>query len=183
MRHLLTLLTVLLLAAASAEARGGGRGGFSRGGAARGGVSRGGFRASNPRGFASRAAAGRVRASAARSPRASFGTAARGVSSRSRATFGTARRAAAAADAPPPNFSKPGALIRTEGQLPVYSDPGNARTHSVEGGGFIAQDAGAARDAARSPGVTFGTPDGAPASTSAGGNGATANGPAFDPSF
>jgi hypothetical protein len=81
----------------------------------------------------------------------------------------------------PPNYTKPGALIRSEGQLPVYSDPGNARTHSVDGGGFIAQDPSKARDSNRSPGVTWGPADthgGAP-SSGAGGNGVTANGPAL----
>lgn len=50
----------------------------------------------------------------------------------------TARRAGETA---PAAWSKPGALVRTEGQLPVYSDPGNARIHGVDGGGFIGQAA------------------------------------------
>lgn len=82
----------------------------------------------------------------------------------------------------PPNYTKPGALIRSEGQLPVYSDPGNARTHSVEGGGFIAQESGKARDSNRSPGVTWGRPDTMPGAAPAGSSaisagGVTANGP------
>ncbi|MFI5345441.1 MAG: hypothetical protein ACHQ51_03615 [Elusimicrobiota bacterium] len=80
----------------------------------------------------------------------------------------TARARGVGADAPP-NYSKPGALIRTEGQLPVYSDPGNAGTHAVEGGGFIAQDSRRSQDSNRGPGVAWGAPDRAP--TASGGSG------------
>lgn len=81
--------------------------------------------------------------------------------------------------APPPYFNKPGALIRTEGQLPQYSDPGNARTHSVEGGGFVDIDQRKARDSNRGPGVTLGAPDTRPSTNgSTGGMTITANGPA-----
>ncbi len=81
--------------------------------------------------------------------------------------------------APPPEYSKPGALIRTAGQLPVYSDPGNARTASVEGGGLITIDQSKAHDAARSNGVTYGAPDtrpGANPTSGAGGSAVTSNG-------
>lgn len=96
-------------------------------------------------------------------------------------------RAAArrAQDSPPPNYSKPGALIRTEGQLPVYANPGNAGTHSVEGGSFVNIDPRRAKDVGRAPGISWGAPDTPPSgnpasgSGSAGGNGVTANGPAI----
>lgn len=66
-------------------------------------------------------------------------------------------------NAPPPNYSKPGALIRTEGQLPVYTDPGNARTFGVDGGGFITKiEEGRAVDVGRAPGMKYGAPDKAP---------------------
>jgi hypothetical protein len=143
MKRLSLALAALLFAAASAGARGR-VSTHSRGTAARG--------------FARRVA-----------PRAGFRARVFSSRSASAARRGVARNSGGTAQTPPPNFSKPGALIRTEGQLPVYSDPGNARTHSVDGGGFIGPP-----------------PSGAPAAV-AGGNGATVNtparGPVFDPSF
>jgi hypothetical protein len=85
-----------------------------------------------------------------------------------------------------PAWATIGAKIISEGQQPVYSNPGNGGTHSVEGGGFIAMDQGHANDVGRGPGVTWGAPDRAPSSGSGGGgggSGASSNGPAFDPSF
>lgn len=108
----------------------------------------------------------------------------RGVVQRGSAAHrrGAVRRATGdQTDAPPPYFDKPGALIRTEGQLPVYSDPGNARTHSVEGGGLVDIDQRKARDSGRAPGVHWGAPDTRPPvnpGSGAGGNAVTANGPA-----
>jgi hypothetical protein len=114
------------------------------------------------------------------------GQALRGVRSPS-ARRGVTRRAGrsrkASGDTVPPNYTKPGALIRSEGQLPQYSDPGNAGTHSVDGGGFIAQDPKRSRDLGASGGVTWGKPDTPPGGNAngsgsrAGGNGVTANGP------
>jgi hypothetical protein len=209
-----SLLAALVLAVSPAFARGGhggfvrggaARGGVVHGGAARGGTSRGGFvHGGAARGPAVRSF-GTISSSRAAAPRATFGSAARGwgpSASRSasgfgprsssgfasRSSFGFGSRLAlsrrATDDAPPPNYSKPGALIRTEGQLPVYSDPGNARTFSVEGGGFIAQEAAKSRDAARAPGVAWGAPDTPPSvnptsGAGAGGGGVTANGPAI----
>jgi len=37
----------------------------------------------------------------------------------------------------PPNFSKPGAWIRSEGQQPTYTKTNDATTHQIEGGSFI----------------------------------------------
>jgi len=85
-----------------------------------------------------------------------------------------------AQDSPPPNYSKPGALIRTEGQLPIYTDPGNAGAHSVEGGSFVDIDPRRAKDVGRAPGIAWGAPDTPPSANptgAAGGNGVTANGP------
>lgn len=84
--------------------------------------------------------------------------------------------------APPAYLSKPGALIRTEGQQPKYADPGPARALTVEGGGFIDIDARRARDVGRAPGVRWGAPDKAPSTNGdegAGGSAVTANGPAI----
>jgi len=81
----------------------------------------------------------------------------------------------------PPNFDKPGALIRSEGQLPRYADPGNARAHSVEGGGLVDIDQKKARDVGRAPGIAWSAPDTPPSvnpTSRAGGTAVTANGPA-----
>ncbi|MFI5345438.1 MAG: hypothetical protein ACHQ51_03600 [Elusimicrobiota bacterium] len=103
----------------------------------------------------------------------------KGVMSKKR---GAGIRRAAQADAPPPNFSKPGALIRTEGQLPTYTATNDARTTSVEGGTFISQDPRRTVDSNRGPGVTWGAPDKAPSANQGSGSGAggsaiVANGP------
>jgi len=80
---------------------------------------------------------------------------------------------------PQPEYSKPGALIRSEGQLPVYTDPGNATTHAVEGGGFVAQDPRYARSLG-GQGISYGPADKMPGTNpstgGAGGNGVTSNG-------
>jgi hypothetical protein len=110
----------------------------------------------------------------------------RGVMSATGGTGGSSGGSTGGADTtPPPNYTKPGALIRTEGQLPAYSDPGNARTTSVEGGSFVDIDPRKAKDVARAPGVAWGAPDTPPTVNpttgggGAGGNGVTANGPAI----
>ena len=85
----------------------------------------------------------------------------------------------------PPNFSKPGALIRTEGQQPKYAEASPTRTHTVEGGSFIAIDARKAQDVGRTPGLTVGpkdTPPSANTGSAAGGNSITPNS-GFDPAF
>lgn len=131
------------------------------------------------------AAAAAAMAAAGAASGSSAGQAVRGVKRHS-AKRGVAKSSSRKADgdAPPPNYSKPGALIRTEGQLPIYTDPGNAGTHSVEGGGFVDIDPRRAKDVGRSPGVAWGAPDTPPSANptsggGAGGNGVTANGPAI----
>lgn len=81
-----------------------------------------------------------------------------------------------------PAWATPGALIRTAGQPPAYSNPGNGGLLSVEGGGFISIDQSRANDVGRSLGLTWGAPQRASTRTG-GGSGASSNGPAFDPSF
>ena len=83
---------------------------------------------------------------------------------------------------PPPNYSKPGALIRTEGQLPTYTATNDATTHAVEGGTFVSQDPRHTTNS-NGVGVTWGAPDKAPTAnpgsgsgSSAGGNAITSNG-------
>ncbi len=106
----------------------------------------------------------------------------RGLGARAAAdTGGSTGGTSGGATQTPPNYSKPGALIRTEGQLPQYSNAAPARQHAVDGGGFVALDQSKAKDAGRSPGVTWGQPDTLPPATpdsggAAGGNGVTANG-------
>lgn len=207
------LAGLVLLLASAAHARGGGRGvmggrGGARGGGGRGFVAgRGAVRAA-PSGGRSTGSSGWTAPSASRGGSVTRGSAVMGrrSSSGGRASFagGVARSGgtfrafgrrvdstpsggstggSGSQDAPPPYFYTPGALIRTAGQLPVYSDPGNAGTHSVEGGGFVAMDAAQARSLGGT-GVGFGRPDARPSSGGgAGGNAVTANGPAFDPSF
>jgi hypothetical protein len=91
-----------------------------------------------------------------------------------------AKKLSADAGTGAPAWATPGAMIRSAGQQPVYSDPGNGGVHSVNGGGFIAMDQSRANDVGRSPGITWGAPSRAAAG---GGSGASSNGPAFDPSF
>ncbi|MDE2491866.1 MAG: hypothetical protein KGM24_13555 [Elusimicrobia bacterium] len=81
---------------------------------------------------------------------------------------------------PPPNFSKPGALIRTAGQLPKYEAASGGGTHAIDGGGFVASNPADSHDVGRSPGVAWGRPDtppGANAGSVGGNNGAAYNGP------
>jgi hypothetical protein len=73
-------------------------------------------------------------------------------------------------DSPPP-YAAPGAMIRTAGQPPVYSNPGNGGTHSIEGGGFIAIDDRRAQDVARGPGVSWAPPDSKQGANAASGGG------------
>ena len=88
--------------------------------------------------------------------------------------------AATTPSAPPP-YATPGAKILSAGRQPLYSDPGNGGTHSVEGGGFIAIDQSRAHDVGRTPGISWGprdTPPSANSHSGAGGTGASSNGPA-----
>ena len=91
-----------------------------------------------------------------------------------------ARRAALGSETTPqPEYTKPGALIRSEGQLPQYAETHDATTHAVEGGGFISQDPNHSL-ALGGKGVSFGPADKMPGATPstgrAGGNGVTSNG-------
>lgn len=70
----------------------------------------------------------------------------------------------------PPHFSKPGALIRTEGQQPQYAKAEAARTHAVEGGSFIDIDNGKAQDIARAPSLQWGPKDTLPTVNPVSGN-------------
>lgn len=72
---------------------------------------------------------------------------------------------------PPPYFSKPGALIRTEGQQPKYTDAAPARTHTIEGGSFINIDDRKALDVGRAPGPHQGPKDTLPSSNPGNGGG------------
>lgn len=57
----------------------------------------------------------------------------------------------------PPNFSKPGALIRTTGQQPVY-EKAETRTHTVDAGEIVLNSR-KARDSNRAPSVQHGPKD------------------------
>lgn len=59
----------------------------------------------------------------------------------------------------PPNFSKPGAWIRSEGQQPTYAQATPARSHTVEGGSFVDINNSKGQDVGRSPGVHQGPKD------------------------
>ena len=176
MKNFMLVLCALLFAAPFAGARGSGRG-FSG-------------RSSGGRGFSGARASGFSRPLT----RPSFGTAARPSASRSvgRATFHaaalsktpTTRRISADTGTSTPAYAVPGAKIISAGQQPVYSDPGNGGTHSVEGGGFIAIDQSKANDVGRGPGITWARPDSTMSSGSGGGgSGGSSNGPAFNPAF
>lgn len=83
-----------------------------------------------------------------------------------------------AADPPPPNFDKPGALIRTTGQLPLYEKT-TVGTHTVDAGEIVLNER-KARDVGRGPSIQIGTKDilPPPNPTSSGGSygsGASAN--------
>lgn len=58
----------------------------------------------------------------------------------------------------PPNFSKPGALIRTTGQLPKYEKAEDARTHTVDAGEIVMNKRKAV-DVGRAPVVQQGPKD------------------------
>lgn len=76
---------------------------------------------------------------------------------------------------PPPYYSKPGALIRTEGQLPKYEAANNGGTTSVEGGGFVQIDQSKAVDVAKAPGIAWAPPDGQVRVNSGAGSGSGAS--------
>jgi len=59
----------------------------------------------------------------------------------------------------PPNFSKPGAWIRTEGQQPTYTKTNDATTHQVEGGSFIDIENSKAQNVDRGQGLHTGPKD------------------------
>ena len=102
--------------------------------------------------------------------------------------FWTGRGAVGPSDAPapapsteeaPPNYSKPGALIRTTGQQPVY-EKAETRTHTVDAGEIVFNKR-KGFDVARAPSVQQGPKDTPPppnpisGGNSAYGNGASAN--------
>ncbi len=107
----------------------------------------------------------------------------RGVTSTSRMggkAFWGGRKVGGDAPAPeeaPPHFSKPGALIRTTGQAPVYEKAETARTHTVDAGEIVLSNA-KAFDVGRAPSVQIGPKNTLPPPVSGGngyGTGATAN--------
>lgn len=112
-----------------------------------------------------------------------------GGSRRSGKTFWGGRNMGAPAPAPapeeaPPHFSKPGALIRTTGQAPVYEKAEAPRTHTVDAGA-IGLSKHKTVDMARSHGLRVGPKDTLPPpnpGTGGGyGTGASANsGPTTD---
>jgi hypothetical protein len=190
MRHLLHACAVLALAAGSSSAAGHGGGGSHAGGGGgfAGHAGGGGFVGhSGGRGFAGGSRSGGSGGFGhfaslgaggsrgfARATRSSAGSSFFPSATRTTRGFGASRSLVrkAGSDDVPPNYSKPGALIRTEGQLPTYTAASGATTHAVDGGGFI------------------GAPAGAGPAPSAGGTGITenaprvaSNAPAFDPSF
>ncbi|MDO8757619.1 MAG: hypothetical protein Q7J64_06395 [Elusimicrobiota bacterium] len=78
----------------------------------------------------------------------------------------------------PPHFSKPGALIRTTGQAPVYAKAEDARTHTVDAGSIVLSkhkifDVGKAPSVQVGPKDTLPPPN--PVSGGNYGTGATAN--------
>lgn len=87
----------------------------------------------------------------------------------------------AAAEEAPPNFSKPGALIRDTGQQPVYEKT-TTRTHTVDAGEIVMNDRKAV-DVGRAPSLQIGPKDTPPPPNpgtwggSYSGNGAAANSP------
>ncbi|MBI2385485.1 MAG: hypothetical protein HYV14_05655 [Elusimicrobia bacterium] len=112
----------------------------------------------------------------------------RGVRRGGKAFWSGGRSAVGPADAPapvpgaeeaPPNYSKPGALIRTTGQQPVY-EKAETRTHTVDAGEIVFNKR-KGFDAGRAPGVRQGPKDTPPppnpvtGGSSAYGNGAAAN--------
>lgn len=104
----------------------------------------------------------------------------------------------------PAYATKPGALIRTEGQQPQYANAAPAREHKIDGGSFITIDDKKALDVGRSRGPHEGpkdaaaTPNAASGSRTRSGNSVTPNsggdnghghdngfggGTGFDPAF
>lgn len=64
----------------------------------------------------------------------------------------------AGAEEAPPNFSKPGALIRTTGQQPKYEKAEDARTHTTDAGEIVFNNRKGS-DVGRAPGVRQGPKD------------------------
>lgn len=91
---------------------------------------------------------------------------------------GAAPAPAPTAEEAPPHFSKPGALIRTTGQAPVYAKAEDARTHTVDAGAIVLSkhkmfDVGKAPSVQVGPKDTLPPPN--PVSGGNYGTGATAN--------
>ena len=186
MKNITLILSVLIFAATLADARGGGGRGGSSGG-------RGGFAAARGAAAGARGSSGGYGGFSRALSRPTFGratafhAAARPSflpsASRTRAVGAKASQRFSRVDSggtSAPAWATIGAKILTAGQQPVYSNPGNGGTHSVEGGGFIAMDQGHANDVGRGPGISWGAPDQAPSSgagSGGGGSGASSNGP------
>ena len=157
MKKTMLVLAVLVLAAGVSTARGRGARGRSSG---RSGFSR---PLSRPT-FARTASAGAASSAKGRSSSAGI----------AKLTGGTGGSASSAPSAAPP-YATPGAKILSTGQQPVYSNPGNGGTFSVQGGGFVAIDQGHANDVGRGPGVTWGAPGAAAGGGGGGGSGVSSN--------
>lgn len=71
---------------------------------------------------------------------------------------GTGGATTAGAEQAPPNYSKPGALIRTTGQQPLYEKAEDPRTHTTDAG-EIALNNRKAHDVGRAPSVQQGPKD------------------------
>jgi hypothetical protein len=191
MKKITLLLSVLIFAAAAADARGGGgRGGSGGRSGGRGfSGSRGGFSRPLTRPSFSRSTSGfssHTGFAASRTHgRSSFANASRLTGGTTPAGGGTGGSTPASAPAAAPAWATIGSKILTAGQQPVYSTASGGGTHSIDGGGFVAIDQSHAGDVGRGPGVTWGAPDRAQSSGSGsgGGSGGSSNGPAFDPSF
>ena len=115
---------------------------------------------------------------AAASPRSGFAAVSSGKGHT--AAFAKTKRLTAGDGTTPAQFTY------GDNRPPVYSNPGNGGTHSVDGGGFVAIDPSRAVDVGRSPGITLGAMDRTTPSASGGagsGSGGSSNGPAFNPSF
>lgn len=119
---------------------------------------------------------------------ASRGSGGRAVHRGGKAFWTRGRSAVGPAEAPapapgteeaPPNFSKPGALIRTTGQQPVY-EKAETRTHTVDAGEIVfnkrkGSDVGRAPSVQQGPKDTPPPPNPVTGGNNAYGNGASAN--------
>lgn len=118
-------------------------------------------------------------------PVAARGSSGRAVQRGGKAFWSRGRSAVGPADAPapapaeteeaPPNFSKPGALIRTTGQLPKYERAEEPRTHTTDAGEIVMSKRKAI-DVGRGPSVQVGPRDTPPPPNPTGGSGGYGSG-------